>query len=101
MDGWWLTLSYDEAIAVTTPKDAPIIGIDVGIANFTTSEGKRYGTFHSQGHQSPSGPAPPGVDAEATPVGRSPTARPVGASTEVGKRVKYLMIFCPTMGPIG
>jgi hypothetical protein len=45
-DGWWLTLSYDEDITVATPKDAPVIGIDVGIATFlTTSTGKQYGTF--------------------------------------------------------
>ena len=32
---------------VQTPPDAPIVGIDVGIANFvTTSTGKHYGTFH-------------------------------------------------------
>ncbi|HZU01313.1 MAG TPA: transposase [Ktedonobacteraceae bacterium] len=46
---WWLTLSYDEVVAVTTPPDAPVIGIDVGIANFiTTSDGKQYGTFHAK-----------------------------------------------------
>lgn len=29
------------------PKDAPVIGLDVGIANFiTTSTGQQYGTFH-------------------------------------------------------
>jgi len=43
---WWLTLTYDETIAVQTVPDAPVIGIDVGIANFvTTSDGKQYGTF--------------------------------------------------------
>ena len=48
-DGWWLTLSYDEQVPVETPKDAPVIGIDVGIANFlTTSDGKQYGTFHGK-----------------------------------------------------
>jgi len=46
---WWLTLSYDEQVKVETPKDAPVIGIDVGIANFlTTSDGKHYGTFHGK-----------------------------------------------------
>lgn len=46
-DGWWLTLSYDEEITVATPKDAPVIGVDVGIANFlTTSTGQQYGTFN-------------------------------------------------------
>ncbi len=46
---WWLTLTYDETIAVQTPADAPVIGIDVGIANFvTTSDGKQYGTFNGR-----------------------------------------------------
>ena len=46
-DGWWLTLSYDEQVQVETPKDAPVIGLDVGIANFlTTSDGKHYGSFN-------------------------------------------------------
>ncbi len=44
---WWLTLSYDEDVPVQTPPDAPVVGIDVGIANFvTTSTGKQYGSFH-------------------------------------------------------
>ena len=44
---WWLTLSYDEEVPVQTPPDAPIVGMDVGIANFvTTSTGKHYGSFH-------------------------------------------------------
>lgn len=44
---WWLTLSYDEKITQETVPDAPIVGIDVGIANFiTTSTGKHYGSFH-------------------------------------------------------
>jgi putative transposase-like DNA-binding protein len=48
-DGWWLTLSYDEVVAVQTEPDAPVVGIDVGIANFvTTSTGKHYGTFHGK-----------------------------------------------------
>ena len=48
-DGWWLTLSYDEAIPVTTPKKAPVVGVDVGIANFiTTSDGQHYGTFNGK-----------------------------------------------------
>ncbi|MBV9706139.1 MAG: transposase, partial [Chloroflexi bacterium] len=46
---WWLTLSYDEVVAVQTAPDAPVVGIDVGIANFlTTSDGKHYGTFHGK-----------------------------------------------------
>src|SRR5260370_26839457 len=46
---WWLTLSYDEEVAVQTPPDAPVVGIDVGIANFiTTSHGRHYGTFHGE-----------------------------------------------------
>jgi hypothetical protein len=48
-DAWWLTLTYDEAVAVQTPPDAPVIGIDVGIANFvTTSDNKQYGTFNGR-----------------------------------------------------
>jgi transposase len=48
-DGWWLTLSYEEKVAVQTKPDAPVIGIDVGIANFlTSSDGKHYGTFHGK-----------------------------------------------------
>ncbi len=47
--GWWLTLSYDETIKVQTEPDGPVIGVDVGIANFvTTSDGKHYGTFHGK-----------------------------------------------------
>ena len=46
---WWLTLSYDQEVAVQTEPDAPVIGIDVGIANFiTTSDGKTYGTFNGR-----------------------------------------------------
>nr|HET6901892.1 transposase [Ktedonobacteraceae bacterium] len=48
-DSWWLTLSYDELVAVHTQPDAQVVGIDVGIANFlTTSDGKHYGTFHGK-----------------------------------------------------
>jgi len=48
-DGWWLTLSYDEVVTVQTKPDAPVVGIDVGIANFiTTSDGRHYGTFHGK-----------------------------------------------------
>ena len=47
--GWWLTLSYNEVVTVQTKPDAPVIGIDVGIANFlTTSSGKHFGTFHEK-----------------------------------------------------
>lgn len=46
---WWLTLSYDEEISLETLPDAPVVGIDVGIANFlTTSTGKHYGSFHKK-----------------------------------------------------
>ena len=46
---WWLTLSYDEETTIQTEPDAPVVGIDVGIANFvTTSTGKHYGSFHHQ-----------------------------------------------------
>ncbi len=45
--GWWLTVSYDEEVPVRTDGSAPVVGVDVGIANFvTTSTGKHYGTFH-------------------------------------------------------
>jgi Putative transposase DNA-binding domain len=52
-NGWWLTRSYDEQVQVETPKDAPVmgidVGIDVGIANFiTTSTGQQYGTVHGK-----------------------------------------------------
>jgi hypothetical protein len=46
---WWLPLTYDETIAVQTEPNAPVIGIDVGIANFlTTSDGKTYGSFNGR-----------------------------------------------------
>ena len=46
---WWLTLSYDEQMKIETPADAPVIGVDVGIANFlTTSDGKHYGSFNGK-----------------------------------------------------
>ncbi len=48
-DSWWLTLTYDEVIPVQTGPSSPIVGVDVGIANFlTTSTGKHYGTFHGK-----------------------------------------------------
>jgi hypothetical protein len=48
-DGWWLTLSYDEVIPVQTDPSDPVVGVDVGVANFvTTSDGKHYGTFHGK-----------------------------------------------------
>ncbi len=46
---WWLTLSYDEVVPTQTEPDAPVVGIDVGIANFvTTSDGQHYGTFNGK-----------------------------------------------------
>jgi len=46
---WWLTLTYDTIIPIQTKPDAPVVGIDVGIATFlTTSTGKHYGTFHGK-----------------------------------------------------
>ena len=34
---------------MNTPKKAPVVGVDVGIANFiTTSEGRHYGTFNGK-----------------------------------------------------
>ncbi len=48
-DEWWLTLSYDKVIPIQTASSAPVVGVDVGIANFvTTSTGKHYGTFHGK-----------------------------------------------------
>ena len=48
-DGWWLTLTYDEEVPVTTPAEAPVIGVDVGIAHFlTASDGTQYGTFQGK-----------------------------------------------------
>ena len=48
-DGWWLTLSYDEEVPLQTESSAPVVGVDVGIANFvTTSTGQHYGTFHGK-----------------------------------------------------
>jgi len=46
---WWLTLTYDTIIPIQTSPDAPVVGIDVGIATFlTTSTGKHYGSFHKK-----------------------------------------------------
>ncbi len=48
-DGWWLTISYDEVVPVETEPSAPVVGVDVGIANFlTTSTSQHYGTFHGK-----------------------------------------------------
>jgi hypothetical protein len=48
-NAWWLTLSYDQVVRVQTAPSAPVVGIDVGIANFlTTSDGQHYGTFHGK-----------------------------------------------------
>ncbi len=47
--GWWLTLTVNEPVAATTTTESPVVGVDVGIANFlTTSTGKRYGTFRGK-----------------------------------------------------
>src|SRR6266849_559886 len=35
-DEWWLTLSYDQVVPVHTEPSAPVVGVDVGIANFIT-----------------------------------------------------------------
>jgi transposase len=46
---WWLTVTYDEKVPVKTSPDVPVVGIDVGIANFlTTSTGKHYGSMHGK-----------------------------------------------------
>jgi hypothetical protein len=36
-DGWWLTLTYAEEVPLQTEPDAPVVGVDVGIAYFLTS----------------------------------------------------------------
>ena len=42
-----MTLSYDEDVPLVTPAEAPVIGLDLGIAHFITdSTGKHYGSFH-------------------------------------------------------
>jgi len=47
--GWWLTLTVDQHIEPTTTEQSPVVGVDIGIANFlTSSTGKRYGTFHGK-----------------------------------------------------
>jgi hypothetical protein len=47
--GWWLTLTVQETVAVTITGESPVVGVDVGIANFlTSSTGKRYGSFHGK-----------------------------------------------------
>lgn len=46
---WWLTLSFDEDVPLKTQPRDPVIGVDVGIANFiTTSTGNQYGSFHGK-----------------------------------------------------
>jgi transposase len=48
-NGWWVTLSYDKEVPIHTAPSAPVVGVDVGIANFvTTSTGKHYGTFRGK-----------------------------------------------------
>src|SRR6266516_1704128 len=48
-ESWWLTLTHDEVVPVQTEATAPVIGVDVGIANFlTSSDGRHYGTFHGK-----------------------------------------------------
>jgi transposase len=54
-DGWWLPLTYEEEISLQTPRDAPVMEVDVGVTRFlTTSTGKHFGSFHgtlAQRHQ--------------------------------------------------
>lgn len=48
-DGWWLALSYEGIVLVATQQSAPVIGIDVGMANFiAASTGEQYGTFNGK-----------------------------------------------------
>ena len=55
VDGWWLTLTYEEEVPLQTLPDAPVVGVDAGITHFlTTSTGKHYGSFQgrlAQRHQ--------------------------------------------------
>jgi hypothetical protein len=49
LSGWWLTITVDEMVTPTTTEASPVVGVDLGIANFiTTSTGKHYGTFHGK-----------------------------------------------------
>jgi transposase len=49
VDGWWLSVSYEEDVPDRTPQNAPVVGIDVGITHFlTTSTGKHDGTFRGK-----------------------------------------------------
>jgi transposase len=54
-DGRWLPLTYAEEVPLQTLPDAPVVGVDIGIAHFlTTSTGKHYGSFQgklAQRHQ--------------------------------------------------
>ena len=48
-DVWWLTVTYNEQVTIQTEETTPVVGVDVGIANFlTTSTGRHYGTFHGK-----------------------------------------------------
>ncbi len=45
-DRWWLTLIYDQQVSKPSTSTAPVIGIDIGIANFlTTSDGQQFGSI--------------------------------------------------------
>src|SRR5260221_541313 len=47
--GSGLTISDDKAVPVHPAPSAPVVGVDVGIANFlTSSDGKHYGTFYGK-----------------------------------------------------
>ena len=47
--GWWLTLRYEEAGSLQTPTDAPVMGVEVGIAHgLTTATGQQYRPFQGQ-----------------------------------------------------
>jgi hypothetical protein len=48
-DGWWLTLTFEEEVALQTAPGAPVVGVDVGMTHFlTTSTGKHFGSFQGE-----------------------------------------------------
>ena len=37
VDGWWLTLTYEEEVPLQTLPNAPVVGVDAGITHFLTT----------------------------------------------------------------
>jgi hypothetical protein len=76
VDGWWLTLSYEEQVTIQTPnppkmrQDAPVMGSDVGSANvITDSTAKQSGAAGSP-----------------TPAGTRPRRAPTTRAKKEGRR---------------